>query len=706
MNELQAIYTNNNGWGIQEASSELPSDVIRDFEQLSLTINETYDRYQGKYNQKIFVVKYMSGYVYYMCSDGTGFTDHVGRNNVLTHGYMFPINENPDIIRDDAKLISFSYNNFSDHINSSDCIYDESTDIFSDMKICGLDNDKLSFLLTCVYETLLDTSNQTLHIRISNENMIKPCMRCIYHFMPYSLRKEVSYSTIPLTDGTTTITFITPDFPVLNFNYKYIDLQTADNNISYLDAITDKTTFSSKFICKAADSDKHQYLIKTLNKFDEYEKDFKVHDNASISQRITILQVIYLLIKFEKNNEVTDKNVILLLNRLIRINFESPKSNNTLINLLDYCSKKRLKLNDSIMEALQKKCAKTKSTAVKDRIFDYTCENMLTLDTEKIAKQLIVSYTDERDYFFKVVECIRQKDTSPNKHKTSLALDIVFSDEYQKNCYPIDSLQNLKEYYNDVLKADFTLHPKVDEFIKIKLKEVFINYISDRTYSKDKFLRFYNDDYREYIKSGIVRNEDINPILLTAKKEFWKRFDIREFKKEDFDVYKIMAHDSPPAPENWIMVSKIMELIKDDSRKSLNEYRKTSINIIEKLEKYEEKLYITNLLLKTANEKYKTDSQLDEWCYFMAELSYRLDENPYKLAFKFNIKIMINNPDENYNNDNNLTIDYLEYLQKSAAELADTDFDFAERVQEISDTLNDVIKKRSKKKGLFSKFKK
>ncbi len=650
----QAIYTNNGGWKVTEATPDLPAEVAEQVGKFNDAFVRAYEEYSNAYTKKIHVFKCVNNYAYYLCADRDGRVDQAGRKSLLVHCYANSLQGDvDDFIAHDDYLIAFSLDNFSDHVMQGEVVYDRPMTMTAAMEKCGLNQRKLQRLLRCVYSVLMDPSEATLNIHVPDESYIKPVMLCVYHVMPYSVRRLVSYSTIPLKLGAVTITFVTPEVPTGYSRTKLLSHEAQGGMHLLLDTMEEigfdedflrnvkRDTLFNDALCEDAES---ADLQEKLRRFQELEDDLKFSVSDNTARHIKNLQTLHQLQRFAECNddsEITNKEISLLTGQVLRFRFESDFTNKHLVRLIECCEKRDINLGESAMSAMQKKYSNTHDTAVSEAIFHFNCVNTLKLPQKEQIESLRRTYIEDKELFYKTLECLRENDRSVDKLDTARTFDFLFANRIGPGL-TIRTIGELKKYLESVKRAAFVPQPLVNGFVSEKIKNVFKVYVQDEPFDKEAFKRYFLE-YCQFAKE-IVPEENYQGVVKSARMSYWNNFDISKIKKEDFDFYSWMIQDSDGI-HMAETVKQIIELVYH-RKIQLGTFGYETKMILKTISDFSKQEALLEFLTRIAVEKYPPDSlirqSLDRWIDFAmvyTECSGKI-KNIYDFAFVYRITIM------------------------------------------------------------------
>ncbi len=703
MDEFQAIYANVNGWGIQQASENLPADAAKTFTDYSTTLNRTFSQYKDLYQGAVYALKSDGKYAFCLQAVNDGTFDHSGRSNVRTHGFIFPLESNPDFYPMNRYLVSFSAQNFSDSLRQEDFIYDEPLpEITAAMEHCGFDTEKLEKLLRCVYALLLSGSEDTLHIRVPDQSYIRDCMLCIYQGLPYSIRKEVSYSNVPMTDGFATVTFLTPDFPEINRNLYFYDLLTGEENL--LDAGTeadlDKHIAFHHYVCESVPYETE--LRDLLLFFQQQEEALHIPDTLGISVRLDLIHLICQMIKFdESRSEMTEKEILLLMMRLLNLQLESDYSNEILARLLQYCAENGVSINERVMASVQKKYAAAKDETLRQALFTFQCRQLLTLGKNDLCRQLFSSYQESPALFGQMAACIRANDSTPDQEFSTEAFDQLYADYIGRYTAP-ETLPQIRSFYAQVQQLAFAPHPFTDRFLKEQMLKA-VGRFAAQSAAEKQFAPFWRE-WNEFLQSIVPEQNERLETVAQAKEAYWQAFRPEIFTEDETDFYRSMAAD-PERSETWRKIRGVIDLLRTDAEVSIRTYRSEAAAAVRSFEGDAARENLTGVLIRHARQIYTDPMQIDGWIAFLSELAAESKEghNFYAYVFQYDIKLLYENADAAYAESAADKNEFAEY-QRLIKEFAEQNSTYAAKANETADALKRVSKKKfGGIAGLFKK---
>ncbi|MBR4199705.1 MAG: hypothetical protein IKQ91_00315 [Oscillospiraceae bacterium] len=699
--EYQAIYANVNGWGIQQASSDLPADAAKSFTDYSTMLNRSFSQYRDRYQGTIGILICDGKYVFRMRAVNDSSSDLSGRNTVSTHGFIRRLSDFPALYQENAKLVSFSEANFSGQLRQEPAVYDEPLpDIAGALSHCGLSAETLEKLLRCIYALLLSGSDDTLHIRVPDQSYIQPCMMCIYQALPYSIRPRVSCSNVPVADGAVTVTFLIPDFPQINQNPRFFDLLTGEENV--LDADTeyelDKHIAFHHYICMCARYSSE--LRRLLESLQLQENALHIPQNAGISVRLDLLQLIYQMQLFEmRDSSLTEKDILLLLMRLLNLQLESEYTERTLIHLLQYCDKTQVTLNERVLASMQKKYSQTKNEEVRETIFAFNSKQLLLLGKNDLCKKLSTVYQEDPVLFQRTVQSLREYDNSPEQEITSEALDLLFADYIGRKAPPQDMAQ-LRRFCDAVGNTGFAPHPFTDAFIREQLPHIAGNYAETHSTARRDFEPFWNS-FQNLLCELIPDANERAETHEFAKEAYWRAFRIQTFAEADTDFYRSLAADPDRSP-NWKYVRSILDLFRmTPDQMRLRSYSQSASGIVKQLENADDREHMIGALIAHASRIYTKPDDPDGWILFLSEMTTLSQQitNFYSYVFRYEIRQLCDHAEEVYMHSSADKTEFAEY-QRLAREYAEQGGKNASLAAETADALKRVSRKKF---GLFRK---
>ena len=700
MREFQAIYANVNGWGIQEATEGLPEDAAKTFTDYSTALNRTFSQYKDVFQGTVCALKSDGKYAYWLEAANDGDADRSGRSNVRTHGFIFPLDENPEFYADNRKLLRFSASNFSDRLRTEAPVYDEPyPDIRAVMAMCGLDTERLSKLIRCIYALLLSGADDTLHIRIPNSAAIRPCMLCIYQGIPYSVRREVSFSNVPASDGFVCVTFLTPGFPEINRNIKYFDLLTGAENVLDSETVSEleKHAAFHPFVMDIFDQDEadpDEALDFLLNEFRKEEEALHIPETIGISGRLDMIHLICQMIKFDEcPDDMSEKEILLLLMRLLNLQLESDFSGRILTRILHYCERNNLNLNDRVTASMQKKYSMTKNETVKEAIFRYQSGQLLYLDADLCCRKLYGLREENMPLFVKTVACIRESDTSPDHERSAATLDLLYAEYIGRNANA-RTLEQIKSFYSEIAELNFSPHPRTDAFFRKKMVQAVGSFTEKESQSKAVFTRFWGE-WNAFLSALIPDPELRNEIIEDAKAVYWDAFDMALFTPQEIDFYRSM-HCDPERSVTWDRVQYTIDLLmvrREDT--GLRSYGSAMLHVLRHLKSDAAREHMIGIFLRNAGEIYRNPEDLEGWLRLLPEITEQSVQvkNFYVYVFRYQLAVLYENAEERYMNCTADKAELAEY-QRLVKEIAEQDSVSGVRAGELADALRHVSRKK------------
>ena len=695
MAEYQAIYGNNNGWGIQQASDNIPAEAAKTFTDYSTTLNRSFAQYKDLYQGVVYVHKNDGKYAYHMVATNDSSTDRSGRSNVLTHGFIIPLADDPKMYAENDRLVSFSPDNFSDSLRFELPEYDLPYPVFAEaMQRCDISAQKLERLVRCIYAILEEGASETLHIFVPDIEYVRDVMLCIYQVMPYSLRPEVSYSSVPMTDGFTTVTFVTPDFPAINRSPKTFDLLTGEENV--LDATTeselDKHIGFHSYLCMCLSREEN--LRTELEYLDLHETNLRSAGMTGIAARLDLLSLILQMQRFTENDpSLTEKEMLMLLVRLLNLPQESEEADRALCDLIAYFDRNDTQLNDRVTASMQRKYSMTRSDSVRNAIFLYNCRSLRKLGKNEQCMQLLEIYKENRDLFRLNIQSIKEHDKSEGKADSADLLDTLYADYIGRMRRP-ETIDGISAICREAGEAEFSPHPHFDAFLMEQMLAAVTVYASQQSCSQAVFSPFWNQWLD--LLSNLVSDENGRAEMTAfAKEAYWRAFDISQFEEADMEFYRSMATDPDRAP-NWKTVRSIIDLMRaEPDQMSLRAFGTGSLSFLAAIPDEAARGRVIGMLIRHAKSMYGNAADVDEWMDFLRELTEQDSSvnNPYTYVFEAEITPLYENAAERYAESSTDKLGFAEY-QRLLKEYAEQGGSYSAKALETADVLKAVAKKK------------
>ncbi|HAG13424.1 MAG TPA: hypothetical protein DCG49_06130 [Ruminococcus sp.] len=695
MLEYQAIYANDNGWGIQEASDDLPADAAKSFTDFSTTLNRTFSQYKDSYQGEIYAVKSDGKYLFFLQAANTGESDQSGRSNVRTQGFIFPLDAHPGLLPQNRMLVSFSQQNFTGSLRTEPCVFEEPFPLASEAMVrCGLDTPKLSKLIRCIYTLLLSGAEDTLHIRVPDQKYIRDCMVCIYQGLPYSVRKEVSYSNVPAADGFVTATFLTPNFPEINRHIKYFDLLSGTENVLDAAAESDleKHTAFHQYVC---DSVPYEDALNTLlSEFQKQEDAFHLPETISIAGRLDMIHLICQMIKFdEARDEMTEKEILLLLMRLLNLQLESEFSEDILVRMLHYCELHSLNLNERISASMQKKFSTTKSDAVRDAIFQYQSRQLLYLGKNELCRKLYSMYEEDRPLFEQTVRCLRESDPSTDQENSTDALDLLYSDYIGRN-FSGKTLDQIQAFYEEIVQCGFQPHPRSDAMLKERMLLAVETFTVQESPERAVFEPFW-EQWNRFLQTLIPEENEQQETVVFGKEMYWNSFDLTRFSEQDIPFYRSMACE-PERSKNWTTVRDLIDiLLYRTVEDNLRAFSQAAAGAARRIPAGAAREHIIALLIRHARNTYRKPDEINIWIAFLKRMAQLSDQtaNFFSFVFRHDIRLMYEDAEDHYmlcNADKNELAEY----QRLLRDIEEEDTVSGDQAGELADALKKVSRRK------------
>ncbi len=128
-----------------------------------------------------------------------GIRDNMGRPTMFAHGFLF--DEEADVLRDPNTILAITDENFKFDSESTKIVAEQlelgtQYTLKSAMEECGINEENLIKLMSCIYISLTSATNFPLYlVSKEKEKILKPLTYCIYSLIPYSLRYNLSVSS-------------------------------------------------------------------------------------------------------------------------------------------------------------------------------------------------------------------------------------------------------------------------------------------------------------------------------------------------------------------------------------------------------------------------------------------------------------------------------------------------------------------------------
>lgn len=515
--------TNKNaGWGAVAISNNIPIDAyeecVKKQNNNSIISNNINDENGEILN--LFELETDSKYIYIMRTQ-YGLHDSVGRNNLFSHAYIIPYNENNALI-DPNEFLTISDANFKKNIKeASNFIEDFQRDqVFAFDEVLNrlhMTKNEYLIMIKCVYAKLKSNKSKPLYIQYDGtEGQMKDIIYLIFYGLPYCLRKGISIASCP-TNNTNKKTIVfsknAESYPL------YLFPSNGENNI--LDRRTEKMIAKYGYLdYPILNLDSSQYM----SYFNYLEEECSKLGDSTASNE-TLLKIINVLRKIDNELDLlTDEKIVDVTIDVLSLNIRSEELRNLLLELIKIILARNLKLITEVEQILIS--------------FQNTVSNSVLIDT-------IDKYFIKRIYDVEESEGVNKLNLlTPEQFKRyETALKIDAKGKKYLDAYYCEQLNNLTDVTWEELDLFYLKLENCNNPSKLETRLDDVSYKLYRELIMTKVNKA--EEYYNYINFA-NKIPTIDPSFkVYAKIFYWNQFDFNHFdlkNKEEYMCFKQLDH--------------------------------------------------------------------------------------------------------------------------------------------------------------------
>lgn len=611
MSIYQCCYTNatreegmvvRSGWDVVAVSTDLPLEALNTctFLQKLNSANEMLQMTDESGNILNLYEISADEKFFYVIRTQYGLRDRVGRSNMFSNAFIFPI-VGTTCVKDPVIFLAISRDCFKSSeeeasVWNGSLTYDGklvhmlSTSFDAVLYAAGVKMENYPTLIQCVYAQMTDRkSTKALYIQYDGTDFqMQALLLCIYMGIPFYLRKRLKASSCPsINDSGKNLVFSI----AAKSKNNYIIPQTGENTT--LDSRTLKKIERIGFVDYAVKQYvSGQFTCENMTRFFEnLDKYSKMFGDVSSSNEL-ILKLSYQLLSHIKDGgdgkgfldyqsfEDTELDVMLsdaLRSRL----FGVEPLENQIATLLSILCKRGMDLSAMSESTLDEWISRTSTEMLKQAGLEYRVHKLYSLNPEKAAEQLVSMPNQSRTLYLEVLD---------REIRGQEIVDRYFSQAAQQaNSWA--SLTTLWE-----TSRTFHASNKTGDAIQDSAWHLY----SAALNSGDDV----RDVYREY---GILmkkvlcleegENSQFQQCMNTAREEFWSNKTLATFSFDQEDVYRAL-NDGQKTSRTFLSLVELKNRFKPNQQARFLEeiyaffcdniqYHDESIKIIlEKLSQY------------------------------------------------------------------------------------------------------------------------